>query len=934
LLFSAVAAGDDIPQQMKTYRHIFFLFLLLSLSAARAEAPDLIKDINIASQTFVLSNGLTVIVHEDHKAPVVAVNLWYHVGSKNERPGKTGFAHLFEHLMFTGSQHLGTGHNQRAFFEAMEQVGATDLNGTTSEDRTDFFENVPKNAVDVALWMESDRMGHLLESIDQLKLDQQRGVVENEKRQGENQPYGVVEQLVVKATAPAAHPYSWTVIGSMDDLEAASLEDVRAWFKTYYGAANVTLVIAGDIDTHEALQKAGKYFGDIPSGPPVAHFTQWIARMTGTERQVVSDHVPQARLYEVWNAPAYGEVDATRLDLLSDVLAEGKTSRLYKRLVYDEQIATRVSASLDQREINSQFYIDVTLRPGQDINRAEKEAGEELARLLKDGPTQSELGRVKTKYFANFIRGAERIGGFGGVSDILAMNQTFRGSPDYYKTVLAQVSDATAADLREAGARWLSDGVYILHVLPFPSYSTAKDEVDRSHLPEAGPAPELKFPELQRASLPNGLKVILAERHDVPLVNLDLVVDAGYAADQFCAPGTASLAMNMLDEGTKTRDALQISDDLAGLGANLSAGSDLDTCAVHLSALSPNLHASLALFADVSLNPEFPEADFKRLQQQRLAEIRREKSEPRSMAMRLLPGLLYGKEHAYGNPLTGSGTEASVAKMSRADMAQFYKSWFKPNNATLIIVGDATLPRIMPELEKLFGAWQPGEVPHKNIGPVKEAEAREVYLVDRPGSLQSMIMAADIAPPTGSAEEIARETLNSVLGGAFTSRINMNLREDKHWSYGARSTLTPARGPSPFIAWAPVQTDKTSESMAEMDKELRNILEKQPVTEAELSTAEKEETLKLPGQWETQSHVSSSIAQIVRFGWPDDYFVTYPERVRALTQTDLQQAASQFVHPAHLIWIVVGDRSKVQAGIRNLGWGALHLLDTDGRPED
>lgn len=917
---------------MKTLTSALALVCFLSLFAARGAEPDLSKSINISNQKFVLSNGLTLIVHEDHKAPIVAVNLWYHVGSKNEMPGKTGFAHLFEHLMFTGSEHLSTGHNQRAFFQTMESIGATDLNGTTSEDRTDFFENVPKNALDVALWMESDRMGHLLAAVDQAKLDEQRGVVQNEKRQNENQPYGAVEELIVKGTSPAAHPYSWTVIGSMEDLNAASLDDVRTWFKTYYGAANVVLVIAGDVETADAVAHVKKYFDSIPSGPPVAHFTSWTAKMPGVRREVVSDHVPQARLYEVWNVPRYGDVDATHLDLLSDVLAEGKTSRLYKRLVYDDQIATDVSAEVDQREINSQFFITVTLRPGQDLKKAEAAVQEELSRLLAKGPGEEELQRVKTQYFARFIRGLERIGGFGGVSDILAMNETWRGTPDFYKTVLDQAGSATASDLAKAGKQWLSDGVYILHVLPFPAYQAAKDEADRAQLPAPGPPPEVNFPPLQRTNLPNGLKIILAERHGVPLASFDLLVNAGYAADQFAAAGTARLALDMLDEGTRGRSALQINDALARLGADLSTGSDLDVSTVHLSALKANLDPSLDLFADVILNPSFPSADFKRLQQQRMAEIQSEKTEPRLMALRILPGLLFGKDHAYGNPLTGSGTEDSVSKMTPANMAAFHKTWFKPDNATLVIVGDTQLPQVLPKLEKLFAAWTPGGVPDKNISPVPEPAAPAIYLVDRPGSLQSMIMVADIAPPTGNPDEIALETMNTILGGAFTSRLNMNLREDKHWSYGVRSTLVPAHGPSPFIVRAPVQTDKTKESLIEVDKELHNILQGNPVTDDELNTAKKDLTLKLPGQWETESHIASSIAQIVRFGWPDDYFTTYPDKVRALTQSEVEHAAQLAVHPSQLVWVVIGDRSKIESGIRELGWGEIHFLDPDGHP--
>jgi zinc protease len=300
------------------------------------------------------------------------------------------------------------------------------------------------------------------------------------------------------------------------------------------------------------------------------------------------------------------------------------------------------------------------------------------------------------------------------------------------------------------------------------------------------------------------------------------------------------------------------------------------------------------------------------------------------MALRILPGLLFGKDHAYGNPLTGSGTEAAVAKMTPADMSAFHQTWFKPNNATLLIVGDTQLPQVLPKLEKLFAAWTSGSVPEKNIGPVPEPTAPAVYLVDRPGSIQSMIMVADIAPSTGSPDEIALETMNTILGGAFTSRLNMNLREDKHWSYGVRSTLVAARGPSPFVVRAPVQTDKTKESMIEINKEIHDILTEHPVTAEELATAKNDLTLKLPGQWETQSHIAVSLAQIVRFGWPDDYFTTYPGRVRALTQEEVEHAAQLAVHPSQLIWVVIGDRSKVESGLRELGWGQIHFLDPDG----
>ena len=886
--------------------------------------------IDIPYKKFVLKNGLTLIVHEDRKAPIVAVNLWYHVASKNEKPGKTGFAHLFEHLMFTGSEHFKGGADQRAFFEAMERIGATDLNGTTSEDRTDFFENVPTNALDVALWIESDRMGHFLGAIDQARLDVQRGVVQNEKRQGENQPYGVTEELIVKGTAPPGHPYSWTVIGSMEDLNAASLEDVRHWFQTYYGPANTVLVLAGDIDAETALKKVEQYFGDVPAGPPVARFEKWIPQILGTRRQTVSDRVPQARLYKVWNIPPYGEADTSYLELVSRVLASGKTSRLYKRLVYDEQTATDVSAYVDPREISGQFGVVVTARPGGDLGRIEKAVDEETARLLAKGPTEEELRRVKARHIAAFVRGIERIGGFGGKSDILAMNQTFRGAPEFYQTTLNFVRQATPRDLRSAAKKWVTEDVYILEVHPYPSYETASSAVDRSKLPEPDAQGDAKFPAFERTELSNGLKIILAERHSTPLVIFDLLADAGSAADQFASPGTARLAMDMLDEGTARRTSLQISDELAALGANLNAQSGLDSSSVHLSTLTATLDRALDVYADVILNPSFPEADFKRLQKQLVARIQRERTEPVSMALRVFPKILYGNGHAYGNPLTGSGTEASVEKLTRSDMKKFHDTWFKPNKATLIIVGDTTLNEIKPKLEKLFGGWRPGNVPPKNISQVEQQRKSVVYLIDRPDSLQSVILAGHVAPPKLNPDEIAIETMNTVLGGTFTSRVNMNLREDKHWSYGAFTFLWPARGQRPFIAYAPVQTDKTKESLIELEKELRGILGKQSITEKELNTAQKNQTLQLPGTWETDGAVASSFGEIVTFGLPDDYFTTYPARVRSLSVSDVDKAAREIVHPDQLIWVVVGDRSKVASGIRELGWGEIQLLDADG----
>ncbi len=895
------------------------------LALAPAQANDM--QIDIPYEKFVLDNGLTLIVHEDHKAPIVAVNVWYHVGSKNEKPGKTGFAHLFEHLMFNGSENFN-----EDYFKPLEKVGVTDINGTTNEDRTNYFQNVPTPALDLALWMESDRMGHLLGAIDQAKLDEQRGVVQNEKRQGENQPYGLTYQLITENTYPKAHPYSWTVIGSMEDLDAASLDDVREWFKDYYGAANAVIAIAGDIDPQTAKERVEHYFGDIPSGPPVARQQSWVAKRSGTHRQTLEDRVPQARLYMVWNVPQFGSLEGTHLDLVTDVLALGKNSRLYRRLVYEEQIATDVRAYMYPREISGQVHIVATAQPGGDLEKLEAAINEELGKVLKQGPTPQELERIKTQYRARFIRGIERIGGFGGKSDILAMNAVYTGRPDFYKVTLQRVAEATAENLRQAAEKWLSDGVYILEVHPFAEYKHTDTGAERSKLPEVSSFPALKLPRLEKATLSNGLKIIFAERHEIPVIDFRLLVDAGFAADQFAAPGLASLALEMIDEGTDKRSALEISEALDSLGANLGTGSTLDTSTVSLSALKENLDPSLEIYADVILNPSFPQSELDRLKKQRLAQIRQEKSRPVTTALRLLPALLYGDDHAYGNPLTGSGTEESVQAVTREQLEKFHATWFQPGNATLIIVGDTSLDEIRSKLDTHLGTWKTkGQVPKKNIAKVGSPEKRTVYLVDKPGALQSVIIAGLLAPPTNNPDEIAIETMNSILGGSFTSRLNMNLREDKHWAYGAGSFMIDARGQRAYFAYAPVQTDKTKESIAEMNKELQEILGDRPATSEELDKSKKNQTLRLPGRFETKSALVSALSEIVTFGLPENYYETYAGKVRALNLDDITAAANQVIQPDRTIWVVVGDLAKTQKGIDELGLGQMRRLSADGK---
>jgi zinc protease len=890
-----------------------------------AVSPVCAQDPDIPFEEFYLDNGLRVIVHEDRKAPIVAVTIWYHVGSKNELPGKTGFAHLFEHLMFNGTENYNDD-----YFRPLQEIGATGLNGTTDFDRTNYFQTVPTPAVDLALWLESDRMGHLLGAVDQDKLDEQRGVVQNEKRQGDNAPYGKAFETIITNLFPPGHPYSWEVIGSMEDLNAATLEDVKTWFETYYGPNNATLVLAGDIDTATAREKVQRYFGDIPPGPPLTRRERWIPSSVPANRIVMQDRVPEARIYKVWLAPEWISDETTHLQLADLVLTSGKTSRLYQRLVYEDRIATDASAFLMSNEIAGAYVVYATVAAGADMATVERALDEELARFLAEGPTRAELERARTEIRSSFIRGVEQVGGFSGKSQILAENAVYGGRPDFYKHSLQVLNDATQQQVLAAARKWIEGEPLVLEIHPFPALGTSATSADRSTLPMPQTFPDAPFPDFEQATLSNGLRLIVAERSAVPVVRFSLQLDAGYAADQFAAPGVATMTMEMLDEGTATMDALEINDTLLRLGAQLSSGANLDSSVVGLSALKENLDESLAVYADVILNPAFAPDELERLKALQLASIQQEKNTPEDMALRVLPQLLYGDGHAYAMPLTGSGTEQAVAALERDDLVAYHDSWFKPNNATLIVVGDTTLADIQPKLEALFARWRAGEVPEKSLPDVALPTQPSVYLIDRPGAEQSVIIAGHLIGPREAADDIAVDAMNDILGGAFTSRVNMNLREDKGWSYGADTVVVETQAQRPFLAIAPVQADQTAASMREIKRELTEFVGARAATEEEVATSKRRSTLTLPGRWETAQAIARDIAELVRFRLPDDYWDDYAELVGALDVADVSAAAEQHLKPERLTWLVVGDLGVIEAEVRALSLGEIRVVDVDG----
>jgi len=919
---------------------------------AEAKPAAAAASVDIPYEEFTLPNGLRVVVHTDRKAPIVAVNIWYHVGAKDEPAGRTGFAHLFEHLMFQRSEN-----HDGEFFEPFKQVGATDQNGTTNTDRTNYFQNVPTTALDMALWMESDRMGHLVGAIDQAALDEQRGVVQNEKRQGENQPYGQVWDKLTRAMYPAGHPYHHGVIGSMNDLNAASLDDVKTWFHTWYGPNNAVLVLAGDIDVATAKEKAAKFFGDIPAGPTMAQPAVNVAQRAATTREVMTDKVPQARIYRAWNVAQVGTTDIDQLELFSYVLGGAKSSRLDQRLLHKDKLVDNISAMTDASQLGSNFLIIATVKQGVDPAKVEAAIDEELKRLVAEGPTADELERAKVQSRAGFVRGIERIGGFGGKADALAQCAVYEGNPGCFRTSLANVDAATAADVKAAGAKWLGVGDHTIVVEPgervalaeLPSvkpapfnvpavdskYTTLPNQVDRSAgVPKTTSFPELKFPQLQRATLKNGTQVVLAERHDIPVVQFSYEFPGGFTADRGRKPGTANFTMGMLDEGAGQLGSLAFADAVESLGARVSAGASLDGSNVYLSALKENLAPSLALYADVVRAPRFEQGEIDRIKATWIAGIQQEKAQPNAVAMRVLPPLLYGAGHPYAIPFTGSGDEAAIQSLTRDDLTSFHKQWIRPEGATLIVVGDTTLKDLVPLLERSFGDWK-GEGARPKVEAltnVDRPQASRVFLIDQPGAVQANLFAGQVAPSTMDAGTTRFDIANGVLGGDFTSRLNMNLREDKHWSYGARSSASNALGQRPWMAVAPVQIDKTGEAMKEMNAEISQFASGQrPPTEAEVNRIRNIQTLSLPGAYETASAVMSTIGGIVRYGRPDDYVFKRKAEIEAMTPAQVAEAA-KILDPSKLTWVVVGDLKQTEAPVRALKLGEVTVIDADGKP--
>jgi len=905
---------------------------------------------------FVLPNGLRVVLHEDHSTPIVAVNVWYHVGSKNEVPGRTGFAHLFEHMMFQGSKNYDDD-----FFRPLQSVGAT-LNGSTNADRTNYFEIVPSNYLERALFLEADRMGGLLDALTEAKLANQRDVVKNEKRQNyDNRPYGLVGARIAELLYPSDHPYHWLTIGALEDLTAASMEDVKGFFRRFYTPNNASLVIAGDFNPDQAKALVRKHFGPIPRGPSVNRI---VARQPVIEREIratMQDQVTLPRLYMVWHSvPEYSADDAA-LDVLAAILAQGKTSRLYRALVYDGQIAQDVSAGNNSRELTGTLQITATPKRGASLESIEAIINRELARIAAAPPSREEVERAYNAREAGYIYSLQTV---GGKSDQMNAYSTFRSVPGFFEQDLARYRGVTPADVQRVARKYVTVKRLVLTVLPGArdaarrtAAAAPEDEspapartapVDAKRdpsaaarteaaLPGPGPAPRFALPQLQRRKLTNGLDVLIVEHHELPVVTMNLVVKSGSASDPANRTGLANAVANLLDEGTTTRSALDISEQLSAIGAQLGTSTGWDASNLTLTTLTRHADAALDILSDVLLRPAFADAEFAdaelaRFRASRLTALAQRRDDATAIAGVIYPSILYGGNHPYGR--LAQGDETSTRALTAADLRAFYSANYLPNNSSLIVVGDVRPDEVVTRLERALGAWKPGTVPSVQLDAPAPRDKTVIYLVDKPGAAQSVINIGHVGVARSSADYFPLVVLNTILGGQFMSRVNLNLRENKGYTYGARTSFDYRRGAGPFSASAGVQTAVTKESVAEFLRELRGIRGDIPVTENELETAKQSLTLGYPRTFETPAQIAARLADVALYGLPDDYFNNYVASIDRVKLADISRVANAAIDPSRLAILVVGDRKVIEPGLRSLdGLGTtITFLDVEGRP--
>ncbi len=939
-------------------RPLAVLALMLGLAGAmpatapvvhgqQAPAAPRVADVPVIDfEKYTLPNGLEIILSEDHRLPLVAVNVWYHVGPAHEEPGRTGFAHLFEHMMFQGSKHApGDSH-----FRLVEGAGGSDINGTTGFDRTNYFQTLPADQLELGLWLESDRMGYLLDKVDQANLSNQQDVVRNERRQSlENQPYGIVQEGMFHLLFPPGHPYYARIIGSHADIQAAKLEDVKRFFKKYYAPGNATLAIVGDIDRNRTKALVQKYFGTLKAGPQVPKPTVVTPPITSERRAVITDRVELPRVIVAWLTPAMFKPGDADLDVVARALGGGRASRLYKSLVYEKQLAQNVFVSQNSTMLASYFSVDVTARPGHTADEIEAAIHAELARFLESGPDAAEVSLALNQIETQTVQGLERLGGFGGVADTLNHYNHYTGDPGYLQQDIARYRAVTPESARRVAQQYLQPNArVVVHgvpgaqqlgpPVPAPAPSTAAagqgaeslnaDEPWRNEPPKPSGGRSLTVPVPKTFRLANGLTVYLNERPGLPVVSAGLVFKTGSAVNPLDKPGLANFTAAMIDEGTATRSALRIAEEVAGLGGTLTTSSSMDTLQVSMASLARTFPQMLDIVVDVVRRPSFPDAEMERQRASRLAQLVQQRANAGQVANTVLSAALYGPAHPYG--ATDLGTEASNKAMTVADVRGFWQRNFVPNNAALVVSGRITEAELRPLVERAFGDWAAGK---PDTAPQRQPRttAARVIVVDRPGAPQTQLRVGSIGAPRATPDYESIRLMNETLGGLFTSRININLREDHGYTYGGNSGFVFRREAGPFMVSTGVRTDVTAPAVSEILKELTRMREG-GVTADELTLAKDSMVRSLPADFETSGRVTASTVNLFAYDLEPDYYASVARRYSAVTGTQVGAAAKKYIDPAKVVVVAVGDRARIQPELEKLNIGAIEIWTAEGVP--
>jgi zinc protease len=926
-----------------------FLFALGCTCSSASDLPPSkpLKVPVIKYEQYKLANGLEVLTYENHRLPLVAVDLWYHVGPVNEKAGRTGFAHLFEHMMFEGSEHVG----EKAHFKYLEGAGATDINGTTDFDRTNYFETLPSNQLELGLWLESDRMGFLLETLDRAKLTNQRDVVRNELRQDEGMPYDLADEQIYHQLFPKGHPYYAAVIGSHADVEAARLNDVRDFFQHFYTPNNASIAIAGDFDPGQLKALLQEYFGPIPAGPTVEPVHVTTPPITSERRVTITDTVQLPRISLAWLTPPFFQPGEADTDIFVSILGGGKSSRLYRKLVYEQQIAQSVHCENNSLKLTSVTQCDVTARPGVKPEALEAAIDKEIAALRTDGPTQAEVDQARNGILTRKISGLQRLGGFGGVADMLDLYNQYTGDPGYLPKDVARYQAATVASVKQIGERDFANNQRVI-VITVPGKKVTEDvprspdDTDanvkivnpykpefeaqqdwRKTPPAPGKQPELNLPVPTTFALTNGIKIYLLEDHSLPVFSARLVDLAGSATNPTGQPGLAAFTARMLTEGTDKRSSTLLADDVASIGASLNSTAGMDASAAAIDALSNNVDAAFDLLSDVALHPAFKSEEVERIRAQRLTSILQEGDQPFAAALRVGAKVLFG-DYPYG--YRDIGTTASVKAITRDQLAKFWSDHYAPANAALVLVGDINETEARKLGEQYFAGWNAaGATTNATLPPMPAPPTRKIVIVDKPGAPQTALLAFGEGVPRSTPEYAAIDVMNSVLGGLFSSRINMNLREKNGYTYGAFSQFGFYRDGGVFYSGAQVRTDVTAPAAKELFGEL-NRMRTDPPTSAELKLAEDSELHSLPGQFETVDETARLMADVFVYRLPTNYYQTLPAQYLKLTPDEVEKTAIEYVHPENLIVVAVGDRAKIESGLQQLNLGPIEVRNESG----